>query len=320
MPEDNEDLLALLNAHGQQFLSSFSSPGSTSKKRMGTSTAGRAPSLKRARLDSDDSDEGEWTGFGGNASSEEEYGESGDEGGEGLIEGALDDGYTAGASSLQPEIVVFSDSRDTAAPRPTKSQSKAFMSSKVSKLRADDSSGPSFTQQSKKEDGDDDRTNVQNDAALHKLVHTRLLSGSLDPSLNLTSAQRKKALQGRVLELSGVAKLGKGEKAVRNKEHARASKSVRDGIDDKRVERKGKALTEAKDMGNWHPTIKKLLADEDDPSRTRKREKGLGMGVGKFEGGMLKLSRREMFSVNGPTDRTSSRGGRGRGRGKGGKK
>lgn len=73
-------------------------------------------------------------------------------------------------------------------------------------------------------------------------------------------------------------------------------------------------------MGNWHPTIKKLLADEDESSRARKREKGLGMGVGKFEGGVLKLSRREIYSVNGPIGGSSSRGRRGRGRGKGGRK
>ena len=116
------------------------------------------------------------------------------------------------------------------------------MSSKVSKLRKTDSE-PSDIPRSQ-EDEEDDRTNAQNDAALHKLVHTQLLSGSLDQSLNLTPAQRKKALQGRVLELAGRAKLGKGEKVVRGKEHARASKAVRDGIEVKRVERKGKALTE----------------------------------------------------------------------------
>lgn len=122
---------------------------------------------------------------------------------------------------------------------------KAFMSSKVSRLRSVDDSEPSKTPRSQEEE-DDDRTNAQNDAALHKLVHTQLLSGSLNPSLELTSAHRKKALQGRVLELSGAAKLGKGEKAVRNKEHARASKAIRDGLEDKRVERKGKTLTEVR--------------------------------------------------------------------------
>ena len=73
-------------------------------------------------------------------------------------------------------------------------------------------------------------------------------------------------------------------------------------------------------MGNWHPTIKKLLTDEDEPSRARRREKGIGMGVGKFDGGVLKLSRREIYSVNGPAGGPGSRSGRGRGRGRGAKR
>ena len=54
-------------------------------------------------------------------------------------------------------------------------------------------------------------TNAHNDAALHRLIHTQLLSGSLNTDLEMKPAQRRKALSGRVLELSGVAKLGNGE-------------------------------------------------------------------------------------------------------------
>ncbi|VDC04093.1 unnamed protein product [Peniophora sp. CBMAI 1063] len=244
------------------------------KKRKTAPTAVSAPTSKRVRSESSELEEEEWTGFGASLAGGGSSGEGSDED-EDLIG---DDGYTACGSVAQPEVVVFSESQDAAAPRPTKSQTKAFMSSKVSKLRtAADLEYPPITQN--REDEDDERTNAQNDAALHKLVHTQLLSGSLDRSLNLTSSQRKKALQGRVLELAGAAKLGKGEKAVRKKEHARASKAVRDGMEDRRIERKGKALAETKDMGNWHPSIKKLLADEDESSHSRKREKGLRMGV-----------------------------------------
>ena len=90
------------------------------------------------------------------------------------------------------------------------------------------------------------RTNAQNDALLHKLVHTQLLSGSLNPELELTGAQKKKALAGRILELTGDAKLGQGEKIVRRKEHGRAAKRVREGLDDKRVERQEKQLAEVR--------------------------------------------------------------------------
>lgn len=88
------------------------------------------------------------------------------------------------------------------------------------------------------------RTNAQNDAILHKLVHTKLLSGSLGTELDLTPSQRRKALAGRVLELAGKAKLGRGEKLVREAEKNRASKRVREGITSKQKERSKQELEE----------------------------------------------------------------------------
>jgi hypothetical protein len=89
-----------------------------------------------------------------------------------------------------------------------------------------------------------DRTNTQNDALLHRLVHTQLLSGSLNQELNLTSAQRKKALEGRILELAGTSKLGQGEKTVRAKERNKASKRVREGMLEKQKQRREKLVQE----------------------------------------------------------------------------
>lgn len=94
------------------------------------------------------------------------------------------------------------------------------------------------------------RTNAQNDALLHKLVHTRILSGSLNPELNLTPAQRKKALAGRVLEAAGKAKLGKGERDVRHAEHSKAAKRVREGLAVKQQERHEKQLEEVSRPGD----------------------------------------------------------------------
>jgi hypothetical protein len=62
------------------------------------------------------------------------------------------------------------------------------------------------------------------------MIHTKLLSGSLDPELNLSSAQRQKALAGRIEEVAGSSKLGRGEDAIRKSEHNRSSKHIRDGI------------------------------------------------------------------------------------------
>ena len=89
-----------------------------------------------------------------------------------------------------------------------------------------------------------DSTNAQNDALLHRLVHTKLLSGSLNQELDLTSAQRKKALEGRILELAGSSKLGQGEKAARAKERNKASKHVREGMLEKQKQRREKLVQE----------------------------------------------------------------------------
>jgi hypothetical protein len=87
-------------------------------------------------------------------------------------------------------------------------------------------------------------TNAQNDALLHRLVHTQLLSGSLRPELSLASGQRKKAMEGRIMELSGGSKLGLGEKMVRAQERDKASKRVRDGLLDKQKQRREKQVQE----------------------------------------------------------------------------
>lgn len=87
-------------------------------------------------------------------------------------------------------------------------------------------------------------TNTQNDALLHRLVHTKLLSGSLNPELDLNHAQRGRALAGRVLELAGEAKLGKGESAFRQEQRNKAAKRIRDGLIRKQKDREQKTLEE----------------------------------------------------------------------------
>lgn len=77
------------------------------------------------------------------------------------------------------------------------------------------------------------------------MVHTKLLSGSLNPELNLTGAQRRKALEGRAMELAGKTKVGKGETVVREAERSKAAKQVRMGMIAKQKERGQKELEEA---------------------------------------------------------------------------
>jgi len=156
----------------------------------------------------------------------------------------------------------------------------------------------SRTQRPQADEEEADRTNAQNDAILHKLVHTKLLSGSLSTELELTPSQRRKALAGRVLELTGKAKLGKGEKLVREAEKNKASKRVREGITNKQKERSKQELEEAKNLGHYHPILKKVFEASSTPT-PRKREKGLKMGVGKFINGSLHLSRDDIRKATG---------------------
>lgn len=148
------------------------------------------------------------------------------------------------------------------------------------------------------------RTNAQNDALLHKLIHTKLLSGSQDTGLNLPPAKKQKALAGRILELSGHARIGKGEKQTRETERNKAAKRVREGIIQKQKEQEKQRLDEvsrchvvlcyslsgqqAKNFGNYHPTLKRIFEASPKPS-TRRRDSGLKMGVGKFSNGFLHL-------------------------------
>ena len=78
----------------------------------------------------------------------------------------------------------------------------------------------------------------------------------MSTELDLTPSQRRKALAGRVLELAGKAKLGGGEKLVREAEKNKASKRVREGITSKQKER-GKQELEKVTL-TFHPEVMKL--------------------------------------------------------------
>ncbi|KAJ7276289.1 hypothetical protein B0H12DRAFT_1065912 [Mycena haematopus] len=301
MSASNDDLLQILNAHGQNFLDSFSLPTPTSSKKRKSAESSSRPA-KVPKLEPPESDEeDEWTGIEVDETEEATGSEFEQE----------DDEFTS-APPTNENVVVFSET-GRAGPSGLSSlaQKKAFMSSKVSKLREDP--GVQQAESSTVED-EEERTNAQNDALLHRLVHTKILSGSLNADLNMTPAHRKKALAGRVLELTGQAKLGKGEKSVREGERNKAAKRVREGMLEKQKERQKQELEEAKNLGNYHPTIKKLFESTGTSTAPkRNRERGLRMGVGKFSGGMLKLSKEEISRVQDGPQR-----GKGRGRGRGG--
>ncbi|KAG6890958.1 hypothetical protein C0995_000915 [Termitomyces sp. Mi166 len=240
----DQNLLDILQAHGQQFLDSFSlsSTKFESKKRKRTDDASVSSTASLSEEISYDTKE--WGGI------TEELGHGNDNPASEHISdfGREDDEFTAASSYTDSKVVVFQDIvRSTEESDSTsRSRMKAFMqhpkSSKVSKLRQDDSG--TVRKEKTEEEIEDERTNAQNDAILHRLIHTKLLSGSLNPDFDMTPAQRRKALAGRVLEVSGAAKFGKGEKSVRDMERNKAYKRVRDGLKDKQKQREKQRLDE----------------------------------------------------------------------------
>ncbi|KAI6047268.1 hypothetical protein EDC04DRAFT_2887075 [Pisolithus marmoratus] len=284
---EREKLLRFLEAHGQEFMNSFELPPPLKKRKKNNE-------LRQTTHTAVHSEERDVSAVCGGY-----FPQNGREEGPGC-----DDERTA-SSSCTPDVTVFSDSaaRHMKGKHTPKGSRKSFMSSKVIDMKRDISPPEDVS----KEHLEDEQTNAQNDAMLYRLLHTKLLSGSLNDELGLSHAQRGKALSGRVLELSGQCKLGKGESLVREEEHDKASKRVRDGLLRKKEERSRKQLEEAKNLGNYHPILKQMYGSHSAKSSKRKRERGLRMGVGRFKGGVLKLRREEINTVAG-LDRKRSRG------------
>ncbi|KAG8818798.1 hypothetical protein FRC17_010703 [Serendipita sp. 399] len=200
-------------------------------------------------------------------------------------------------SSPAVPVVVYGAEQRRA--KIVQSSDRRFMSSKISKIRSNQSAASAGMTKKEKED---EMESMANDRSLYKLIHTRLLTTSLDDplALDLKGSKKKKSLEGRVLEVANAAKLGKGETTVRKQEHAKVPRKIREGMEKRRKELKQMKLQEAKDVGNYHPTIKKLLADDSDrPKRNAKRERGLRMGVGTFKGGTLTLGKQDIQKARG---------------------
>ncbi|KAI6034217.1 hypothetical protein BKA83DRAFT_670667 [Pisolithus microcarpus] len=274
MPNDERDrLLRLLEAHGQEFMNSFERPPPLKKRK------------KHNKLQRDASGAPEGCGSLSHLDREEGIGH---------------DDERSACSSRAPDVTVFTDAgiKHVKSKDSSKGSRKSFMSSKVVDIKRDILAPEGVS----REHSEDERTNAQNDALLYRLLHTKLLSGWAS-----LTAQKEKALSGRVLELSSQCKLGKGESIVRAEEHNKASKRVRDGLLRKREERSQKQLEEVKNLGNYHPILKQMYGSCSAKSSKRKRERGLRMGVGRFKDGVLKLSREEISTIAGP-DRKRNRG------------
>ncbi|KAF2430413.1 hypothetical protein EJ08DRAFT_633894 [Tothia fuscella] len=207
--------------------------------------------------------------------------------------------------SSEAEQTVTIISSDTTTPQTDtllsdKSELKAYLSSKP----------PSSTPKSlpekakatpKAADDEDSTENIKNDLALQRLLtESHLLrkdptnsTNHISETINPSGKNRHKALDLRLQNLGSKASVFK---------QAKMPMAHRKGIVQKAQDREGKRRREAKESGIVLEKEKRKFRVQE------KRERGVGgPGVGKFKGGMLTLSRRDIDSIQGPPVRKKGR-------------
>ncbi|KAJ1704939.1 hypothetical protein F9C07_2102545 [Aspergillus flavus] len=181
------------------------------------------------------------------------------------------------------EVVEHHDLSAVAKESMDKRARKAFMTAKPPSFSVKPAAIKSSP--SKDEDDGDDVANLKNDLALQRLLkESHLLESSSD--LAPTGKNRLKALDLRMQSLGAKASLY----------HQNMPSSHRRGIKAKAEKKDDKRRREAKENG----IILEKPVPKARPSNGR-RERGVGgPSIGKFAGGTLNLSKRDLSAIQGP--------------------
>lgn len=189
------------------------------------------------------------------------------------------------------------------------------------------------------EDEDDEAEQLTNDRQLSHLLNTTLFSQGSSSKKRGNGEDGKPDLSShstlaRILEHSSSSSArkgqafgrGHGEKTLRASQLAQMPRDMRQGIRSAAEDRAEKEMERNREMGllNSAYSRKFLGRQEADATMTGKRKqekdrvRGLGMGVGRFKDGTLRLSRDEVAKMTG--EGGGSRGGKGAKGGGGGAK
>ncbi|WVQ93050.1 hypothetical protein IAU59_000114 [Kwoniella sp. CBS 9459] len=248
--------------------------------------------------------------------------------------------------SRVPEVVFAPTTGSRVDSALSKAERKAFMNGNSAKMMGIKNEPDYIPERLRKrlrtenEDDPEEQSNLKLDKTLHDMLLTNLL-----PSAAADSASRpvdkRNALSGRLMELASYHLPGEGSKNVASAKHSSHSAHIRTGIIHAQAKREKKAQDEAKAAGNyikgigglgdggkWGMTKGKLERRAQIGTEVGKkkgmdgrkkgeseRDRGLSMGIGKFAGGTLRLSERELARGNESASARGGRGGRGRGRG-----
>ncbi|OZJ04761.1 hypothetical protein BZG36_01833 [Bifiguratus adelaidae] len=187
----------------------------------------------------------------------------------------------------KPQVVVFDASKLGQKPTDVKGSKydyKAFMariSSKVGKMDMEPPPPPTA------EEIEEEEENKRHDKELQDLLNTTKLLENYEVEM-MSGQERRRHHKKKLTELG--AKAGKGVKVPT---------AISLGMKTKERERAAAALEEAKNLGNYHRSIKHQFAvpGKEKDSKAYRRDRGIGMGIGKFKGGMLTLSKADIARV-----------------------
>lgn len=148
----------------------------------------------------------------------------------------------------------------------------------------------------------DEHANLKKDLALQRLLaESHLLDSSSNTSIS--GVNRHKATDLRLQSLGAKFSILKQEKMPM---------SHRKGIISKQTEREEKRRREARENGIILEKAKGGIKGQ----KEARRDRGIGgPGVGKFSGGTLRLSKKDIFDIEGPKKKFALKSSRGRGRG-----
>ncbi|WVQ70483.1 hypothetical protein IAR50_000002 [Cryptococcus sp. DSM 104548] len=246
-------------------------------------------------------------------------------------------------------VVVFDQPSAASTSTLSKAERRAFLNGTSTKMMGI-ASTPDYPPSSSRkrsrqtaEEDDEDATAASLDKSLHSMLLNSLLPEHAS-SLASRPVDKRNAMSARLLELANYELPGEGSKVMKTQHLSKHSAKIRTGMVHKQEARDKAKRQEAIESGNHvrgmsslgeglkksggKASQRAMMGMETGKKKgmeSRKkgdedRSRGLGMGVGRFAGGMLKLSKSEIDGVNGDMERRreSSRGGRG-GRGRGGR-
>lgn len=246
-----------------------------------------------------------------------------------------------------PETVVFGESSSSGTSTHTQGGWRKFMSSKVEtrKDKAEEEANKAAAEKQKRknksnskdgagegeEDTEKEKEMMTNDRALSDLLSTTLFApqaegikksnGKPNLSSNSTLSRLMELSKPTLTDQAKSIGRGLGSSMFKAKEMGKMPASMRHGLRKAELQKQANQLEKAKELGIYHQSIKGLIGKGAEGSdlvlgtrkkdqKARTRDKGLSMGVGKFAGGTLKLSKEEVARINKPSPYGKSAGGK----------